>query len=134
VTVEPSLESSIARCLDQGGATSARSPDDLMFLRRSESAEEAVSKNGLYYDRRTKQIVRQWNAATFERRPPEWTIWFGQSIENDLSPIELIEAQPAESFVMFVKQPSSQQRRLTDACLRFGSRSNGNIHFHPIHP
>lgn len=103
-----------------------------MFLSKSES-EEAVSKNGLYYDKETKQLVRQWNAATFERQPPEWTIWFGQSIETDLSPIELVEKQPAGSFVVFVDRPTPQQRKVTKACLRFSSGSDGNVHFHPIH-
>jgi len=126
------VKGQIAACLERGGASFADSPSDLTFLKEAE-AEESVSKPGFFYEKKTKRLVEVWTAARFEQRPLDWTIWFGQPFSADLTPLEIVEDAPSESFVMFVNRPSQRVRARTNTCLRFGD-PEGHINFHPIHP
>src|SRR3954468_3144242 len=124
-----SVESQIAMCLERGGASLATSPEDLTFLIEAE-ANESVSKVGVFYEKRTRQVIQTGTAATFELHPPEWSVWFGQSLKSyfnsALSPIELVEAPPSGSFVMFVNHPSRRERARTTSCLRIGGSAEGH--------
>jgi hypothetical protein len=124
-----SVKSKVAGCLERGGASFATSLRDLAFLKQAED-DESVSRVGLAFDKETKQIVRVWTAATFERHPPEWTIWFAQPLSTDMSPFEVLAAKPKNGFVMFVNRPSQRERAETSACLRIGS-SGSQVQFSP---
>jgi hypothetical protein len=131
-TSEVAQTSEIAGCLERAGASSATSPKDLGFLRTAEE-KGSVSKVGLMFDKKTRQIVRKWTAATFENKPAEWSVWFAQPLNTNFSPLELVDAQAENDFVMFVLRPSRRQQAMATACLEIGGTGE-NVNFHPIHP
>jgi len=88
----------------------------------------------LAWDRAARVVVRLWTAAINENRAPRWTVWFGQPFKSSRDPFEIVEAEPPDSYVMFVLSPSVKVRRLTNACLVFHGRSDnaGKVHFHSV--
>lgn len=107
---------SVEACLLRGGAEVASSVRDLGFLSSAEAREE-VSKSGLIFDRAAGIVVRLWTAATVEGRPPRWAVWFGQRLNSDQLPSEIVESHPPSSYVLFVNRPSPAVRHRVDACL-----------------
>jgi hypothetical protein len=92
-----------------------------------------VSKIGLVFDRNTKQIVRKWTEATFERNAPGWSVWFAQPVSTDLSPYEVLKTRLDNGFVMFLNRPSRREQAKSNSCLQFGG-SGGKVNFHAVHP
>jgi hypothetical protein len=109
---------SIGACLRRGGATIARSTNDLAFLSEAEANEE-VSKPGFAYDRVAKVMVRVWSASTFEGQPPVWELWIAQPFGKDRSPEEIVETKPPHSYVIFMNKPTRVVRRKVDHCINF---------------
>lgn len=121
------MSHSIERCLLAGGARTAFSQKDLTFLMTAEENEE-VSRSGLAYDRAAQFIVRMWSSPSFEKHPPRWTVWFGQSPNSDYSPLEILEKVVPDAYVLYVRRPSREVRTATARCIDFETGQRATLH------
>jgi hypothetical protein len=109
-------QSTVASCLKQGEARFANSADELDFLYAAESNDE-VSKVGFAQDGTGKIVIDTWHKATFEGRPPEWTIWIGHPFGEPSSPGEIANSGSSNSYVAYSVRPSKQQRAELEKCI-----------------
>jgi hypothetical protein len=126
-----SIPHSIGSCLVDGGARKATTQKSLTFLRVAEDGQ-GVSKFGLAYDKVGQLIVRVWEATQYERRPPRWIVWFGQPLDSDYSPWEIIEKHVPDSYVLFLRRPPRAVRAATARCIDFGFGSGQGANLHSI--
>jgi hypothetical protein len=111
-------EGSIGACLIKHGASLARSSRDLLFLSRAEE-KRGVSKPGLAWDSIAKIVVKVWTESSAEGQPPRWTVWFGEPAGKYLTPIEIVEKRPADSYVVFRRHLTDHKRHRMSDCLTF---------------
>lgn len=122
-------KSTVAACLKEGGASFAKSTDELRFLSRSEASEE-VSKFAIAYDKAAKIAIHVWARSSFENRPPTWLIWIGQPFGDERSPTEIVDIKPANSYVAYVQRPSRAIRDKVESCVKIGKGSHSSVTLH----
>lgn len=120
-------QDSIGGCLLKGGAQRADDDDDLEFLQQAESNDE-VAKILFALDRRAQLFVNAWTAVPREGRPPSWIVWFAQPFDKELSPMEIVQSLDSEGYVMFLVDPTKEERRGTERCIQIGAGKGAMQH------
>jgi len=103
-------------CLIRAGAVRATTPRQLGFLERAEDADQ-VSRSGLIWDKVTETVVRLLETRGAEERPPAWAVWYAQPFEDDREPLEIVEEDPEDAYVLYTKKPGSRKWNRLDRCL-----------------
>jgi hypothetical protein len=113
-------EETVEECLIEVGVQFAVVPHDIHFLAQARRNQNVLDR-GFEHESQDNVVVRVLTAR--DGGPEKWTIWYSQPPSESLSPRQILEESPPNSYVAFKTWPKPSFRHEVSRCVEFSDGS-----------